>query len=472
MKSFVEFNNFFQDPDKIRKFALSQKYYCCDDHPNGGSWPGIRTEFYHTLSEEMYYDFTGRFYDLMGWDNSKETYFECMFQVCTEKDGTSWIHSDKMVQDFTHVLLIYLTPNPQKDSGTILFDLKEGVDTEALAYKEDEANPKYYNVNAITTNEYNKAILYNPSSFHKSDTYFGNDIYDGRLTLIAFIREEGAKSNFSQPVANTSGVSELGFDEIPKSKVISFKEASKSISDRFSPATREDKEAEELPRENEKVEEQPRKSDSKELTIFDYDSNEEEWERKYLTPDAISHEWDLMVDELGHAGYSNLFKWRLFTEEFCSEIIDLCENEGKWTQKRHEFYPTTDMLLNTVKINDVYEKVLRKHCYPAAMDLYALEGKNWDSLNGENFIIKYKSDGQPHLSLHHDYSKITFLTNLTQHGVHYEGGGTYFRRQKLLHKGNIGEVTMHPGNITHKHGARPTTKGTRYVIVSFCNTNE
>jgi hypothetical protein len=27
--------------------------------------------------------------------------------------------------------------------------------------------------------------------------------------------------------------------------------------------------------------------------------------------------------------------------------------------------------------------------------------------------------------------------------------------------------TLHPGNITHKHGARPVTEGTRYVVVSF-----
>lgn len=28
-------------------------------------------------------------------------------------------------------------------------------------------------------------------------------------------------------------------------------------------------------------------------------------------------------------------------------------------------------------------------------------------------------------------------------------------------------MTLHPGNITHKHGARAVTSGTRYVVVSF-----
>jgi hypothetical protein len=27
----------------------------------------------------------------------------------------------------------------------------------------------------------------------------------------------------------------------------------------------------------------------------------------------------------------------------------------------------------------------------------------------------------------------------------------------------------HPGQITHKHGGRPVTEGTRYILVSFTN---
>ena len=33
-------------------------------------------------------------------------------------------------------------------------------------------------------------------------------------------------------------------------------------------------------------------------------------------------------------------------------------------------------------------------------------------------------------------------------------------------------MTLHPGNITHKHGARPTTKGTRYVVVRFIKNQD
>ena len=457
MRSFLEFENFFSNADEVRKFALSQKFYNCKDHPTEGNWPGIRTEYYHLLNEDMYYQFTSRLYELMGWDNNKDTYFEAMFQLCTASDGNSWIHNDKMTQRFTHVGMVYLTPNPKPNSGTIIYDLKENVDTDSQDFITNEGDPKNFNVNSIITNEYNKCIMYDPKSWHKSDTYFGSDIYDGRLTLVFFLREEGAVKNFSQPISRPIDISELGFEGLPEDKVTRIEEVPESITSRFSAA--------ENKAEN-KSETEPENDD---ISIFDYDNNEEAWEKKYLTPSAISHEWDLIVDELGHQGHTSVFKWSLFSEAFCKEIIDLSETEGTWTQKRHEFYPTTDMLLDNIGLNSVYEKVLQKHCYPAATYLYGLEGKNWESLKGENFIIKYKSDGQPHLSLHHDYSRVTFLTNLTQHGKDYEGGGTYFARQKLLFKGDLGDVTLHPGNITHKHGARPTTKGTRYVIVSFCN---
>jgi hypothetical protein len=450
----LEFENFFEDPDGIRKFALSQKFYPSETHPTGGNWPGLRTEFYHTLNEDKYYDFTSKIYKVMGWKSGKESYFETMFQLCVEKDGTSWIHNDRMDQNFTHVGIVYLTPDAPKNAGTIFYEPKAKED-EARLIKEEVSDPDLFDEVAISENKYNKLIMYNPESWHKSDVYFGKDLYDGRLTLVAFFREDGASSKFSQPQSGlAASIKDLGFDDIPEDKVKKIEAVPKEITSRFSSATKED-------------------ISSSNLTILDYKKVEEkEWENKYLTPSAKSHEWELIADELGHAGHTQVFSWPLFTEDFCKEIIDTCESDGKWTNKRHEFYPTTDMLLEAVGLNDTYEKMLQKHCYPAAVELFGLEGKNWESLRGESFIIKYKSDGQPHLSFHHDYSKITFLVNLTQYGKDYEGGGTYFKRQKLLHRGERGDVTMHPGNITHKHGARPTTRGTRYVIVSFCNTKE
>ena len=49
----------------------------------------------------------------------------------------------------------------------------------------------------------------------------------------------------------------------------------------------------------------------------------------------------------------------------------------------------------------------------------------------------------------------------------------YFPKYKYLaNPSEIGMCTLHPGNITHKHGARPVTEGTRYVVVSFIKSKD
>ena len=60
----------------------------------------------------------------------------------------------------------------------------------------------------------------------------------------------------------------------------------------------------------------------------------------------------------------------------------------------------------------------------------------------------------------------SYLINLNP--GEFKGGGTWFPKYNYLaNPTEIGMCTLHPGNITHKHGARPVTEGTRYVVVSF-----
>lgn len=203
--------------------------------------------------------------------------------------------------------------------------------------------------------------------------------------------------------------------------------------------------------------------------ITSYRQDKETWANKYLSPVLRTKDWDLITNELGKEGHTNIFQTQFFTKAFGEEIIALAEKSGLWTQKRHEFYPTTDMLLDTIGMNDTYEAVLKDYIYPWAIHLWELEGKTWKGLYGESFLIKYSANKQAHLSLHHDYSIFTTLVTLNND---FEGGGTYFKKQKICVNPSIGTVCLHPGNITHKHGARPITSGTRYVIVSFIRSTE
>lgn len=196
--------------------------------------------------------------------------------------------------------------------------------------------------------------------------------------------------------------------------------------------------------------------------LYSYYDNPDEWKSKFITYSARTKEWDLICDE----PFMNTFSFPLFTAEFCRMIREEAEYSNSWTVNRHDYYPTTDMVLDVIGMNDIYMEVLREYVMSLSIYMWALEGDGWDSLNSENFLAKYTPNAQGHLSIHHDSSDITALVQLSDLDE-YEGGGTWFRRQKELIKNPIGYVTIHPGNITHKHGARAVTDGTRYIIVSF-----
>ena len=201
--------------------------------------------------------------------------------------------------------------------------------------------------------------------------------------------------------------------------------------------------------------------------LYSYYKNKEAWVERFITYSARTKEWDLIVDE----PFMNTFSFPLFTPEFCKMIREEAEHSKAWTLNRHEYYPTTDMLLEAIDMNGIYMEVLREYVMSMGVYMWALEGRGWDDLQSENFLAKYVPDAQGHLSIHHDSSDITCLIQLSDENE-YEGGGTWFRRQKKLVKNPIGYATVHPGNITHKHGARAVTKGSRYIIVSFMSNSE
>ena len=205
------------------------------------------------------------------------------------------------------------------------------------------------------------------------------------------------------------------------------------------------------------------KPESIEMNLSDY--SYEEFVQRFVTYSTKTKEWELIVDE----PINDVFIFPLFTEEFCSLLIQQAEDSGRWTHNRHYYYPTCDMLIDELGLQSHYQRILEEFVYPVAIHKWALEGKEWPNLSSENFIIKYDEAIQGHLALHHDSAAISMVLALNDD---YEGGGTYFWRQKELHKGKTGYISIHPSVITHRHGARAVTKGKRFVLVSFCNRNK
>ena len=194
-------------------------------------------------------------------------------------------------------------------------------------------------------------------------------------------------------------------------------------------------------------------------------SNWEEWKQTYLDPIIQQGEWDLIVDHLG----DEVYEFPLFTKRFCDEIIAMTEELDNWTYSRHEHYPTTDVLLQDIGMNEIYNRVLDEVIRPLAIHIWKLEGKSWNKVNSENFLARYLPDAQSHLSLHHDHSHLSLVLKLNDE---FDGGGTYFPKYGLLsNPERVGTATLHPGQITHRHGARPIYSGRRYITVSFITNN-
>lgn len=188
------------------------------------------------------------------------------------------------------------------------------------------------------------------------------------------------------------------------------------------------------------------------------------WKSKYIDKVMARGEYDLLVDEIGPQ-YSNIFEFPLFTQLFCDELIAMAEAENKWTEGRHEFYPTNDVLLQELGLGDIYKRVIREIITPLATHIWKLEGAWLANPTDETFMIKYSMDKQGHLSLHHDHSYFTCGVKLNDE---FDGGGTYFPKYGVcLTPRRNGNAFLHPGAITHKHGARPIHAGLRYIIVSF-----
>lgn len=190
-----------------------------------------------------------------------------------------------------------------------------------------------------------------------------------------------------------------------------------------------------------------------------------QWDKyvsKWIHPAARTRAWDMIMEE----PIADVISFPLFTTEFCELLVDEAENKALWNNKRHDYYPTIDTLISTFGYDEIYKKVLREFVYPAAIHRWYLEGDSWRNMVSENFMVKYTTDTQGHLDLHHDNAVISSVLTLNDE---YTGGGTYFHNQNKTHKGEVGHITIHPGQVTHRHGGAPVHSGQRYILVSFCN---
>ncbi|TMS40194.1 hypothetical protein L596_006603 [Steinernema carpocapsae] len=174
----------------------------------------------------------------------------------------------------------------------------------------------------------------------------------------------------------------------------------------------------------------------------------------------------------------DVYDFPLMSERFCAEMIVEMEHFGQWSTGKHEDnrltggyenVPTRDIHMNQVGferhwlyfvdefVRPVQEKVFTGYYHQPVESVMM-------------FVVRYKPEEQPALRPHHDASTYSIDIALNKRGRDYEGGGVrYIRYNCTVAADEVGYSMLFPGRLTHLHEGLPTTKGTRYIAVSFLN---
>lgn len=205
-------DDFYDDPDSIRNYALSLEYFT-----STGEYPGKRTKSLHEIDKVFFDDFCEKimsiYYNfdttLMNWNIS--TRFQLIENLSDNKSSpknTGWIH-----QDGAALLggIIYLTPEIDPSCGTSVFKLKDSIehDTGDLTIRTDfhsknidrdyDCNIVKHNSQFVETirfdNHYNRLIAFEGGVFHGVNNFYSNK---QRLTQVFFVHN--IESNCRSPI--------------------------------------------------------------------------------------------------------------------------------------------------------------------------------------------------------------------------------------------------------------------------------
>ena len=202
-------DDFYPNPDEVRKFALEQNFYPAD----GGTYPGKRTDHLHELDEDFFNYFCKRFMNVFyNYEHEEVNWvISSNFQLFPPYKGNNETALNKGIIHRDMAIcagVIYLTPNPNPDSGTSIYHLKDNVlpkqlnhdlrfdlhpgkevDDEAFTKMQD-ANDSKFEETIRFQNRYNRLISYDAGNYHRANSYVHND--QERLIQVFFVEQVGS----------------------------------------------------------------------------------------------------------------------------------------------------------------------------------------------------------------------------------------------------------------------------------------
>jgi len=213
-------DNFYDNHDAIRNFALAQKYKF--RHEETGIdyvYPGCRTKDLHELDSVLQAKVLKKLisvfhipeHDHMRWVISSS------FQSVSGAYGQGVIHTDTNTI-FAGVL--YLSPDAPLDAGTSLYKRNNSFDH--VKYKQAcELNDERFKAGELVmdttyhnmfdevvrvNNIYNTLILFEGDIFHAANNFFGTIMEDSRLAQVFFINKIDANKANSFPLNRTKEI--------------------------------------------------------------------------------------------------------------------------------------------------------------------------------------------------------------------------------------------------------------------------
>lgn len=213
-------DNFYDQPDAMRKFALAQKYrFRHEETDIDYVYPGCRTKDLYELDSDLQAQVLKKIisvfhiaeHDHMRWAISSS------FQSVGAAYGSGIIHTDTNTI-FAGVL--YLSPDAPLDAGTSLYRKNASFDQAKYKRAQDVNNERFNSGELVmdTTyhsmfdevlrlnNVYNTLILFEGDMFHAANQFFGSTLEDSRLAQVFFINKIDANKANSFPLNRTKEI--------------------------------------------------------------------------------------------------------------------------------------------------------------------------------------------------------------------------------------------------------------------------
>lgn len=192
-------DNFLENPDKVRNFALHQEFFKDDEN----KYPGMRTKPISEIDPFFCNEIIKKVFSVyFNFNSEKLTWnVDARFQLTDSSYGEGWVHQD--LNKTTG--LIYLSPNANLKSGTSIYKTKNNVLNANLNFFADKKhsffkgdisledskiyrhqNNEQFDETISVSNVYNRLLLFDANEYHSAQS-FDNESKEQRLTLIFFI---------------------------------------------------------------------------------------------------------------------------------------------------------------------------------------------------------------------------------------------------------------------------------------------